>query len=147
MLSIHSCVSDQNPQLTRAVSVPLELGKKVEQAAHVAWRQRSQYALFPCPCQPRAGLVMMGYWQWRRRLRREGLYDLYSVTWSHVGFLFQFEKITVFSLPSNFTLRLKMKILVEHSEFTVFFFFNPKVFIYLFIYFCSEFCHKQQLRF
>ena len=134
MLSIHSCVSDQNPQLTQAVSVPLELGKKVEQAAHVAWRQRSQYALFPCPCQPRAGLVMMGYWQWRRRLRREGLYDLYSVTWSHVGFLFQFEKITVFSLPSNFTLRLKMKILVEHSEFTVFFFFNPKVFIYLFIF-------------
>ena len=41
----------------------------------------------------------------------EGLCDLYSVTWSHVGFLFQFEKMTAFSLPSSFTLRWKMKIL------------------------------------
>ena len=55
-------------------------------------------------------------------LRREGLRDLYSVTWSHGGFLFQFEKMTAFSLPSSFNLRLKMKIFlkVEHSDFTVF---------------------------
>ena len=54
---------------------------------------------------------MPGCWWWRPRLRREGLRDLYSVTWSHVGFLFQFEKMTAFSLPSSFTLRWKMKIL------------------------------------
>ena len=122
MLGTHGCVSDQNPQLARAVSVPHELGKEVEQAAHTAWRQRSWSPLFPCPCLPRAGLVMMGCWWGRRRLRREGLRDLYSVTWSHGGFLFQFEKMTAFSLPSSFNLRLKMKIFlkVEHSDFTVF---------------------------
>ena len=111
MLGTHGCVSGQNPQLAQAVSVPRELGKEVEQAADVAWRQRSRSPLFPCPCQPRAGLAMMGCWWWRRRLRREGLRDLYSVTWSHVGFLFQFEKMTAFSFPSSFTLRWKMKIL------------------------------------
>ena len=110
-LSTHGCVSDQNPQLPRAVSAPLELGKKVEQAAHAAWGQRSRSALCPCPWRPRAGLAMLGCWWWRPRLRREGLHDLYSVTWSHVGFLFQFEKMTAFSLPSSFTLRWKMKIL------------------------------------
>ena len=72
LLSTHGCVSGQNPQLSQAVSVPRELGKEVEQAAHVAWRQRSQSPLFPCPFWPRAGLVMMGCWWWRRRLRREG---------------------------------------------------------------------------
>ena len=49
MLSTHGCVFDQNPQLPWAVSVPLQLGKKVEQAAHAAWGQRSRSALFPCP--------------------------------------------------------------------------------------------------
>ena len=111
LLSTHGCVSGQNPQLARAVSVPRELGKEVEQAAHAAWRQRSRSPLCPCPWRPRAGLAMTGCWWWRPRLRREGLRDLYSVTWSHVGFLFQFEKMTAFSLPSSFTLRWKMKIL------------------------------------
>ena len=111
LLSTHGCVSGQNPQLAQAVSVPRELGKEVEQAADVAWRQRSRSPLFPCPCRPRAGLATTGCWWWRPRLRREGLRDLYSVTWSHVGFLFQFEKMTAFSLPSSFTLRWKMKIL------------------------------------
>ena len=111
MLGTHGCVSGQNPQLARAVSVPRELGKEVEQAAHAAWRQRSRSPLCPCPWRPRAGLAMTGCWWWRPRLRREGLRDLYSVTWSHVGFLFQFEKMTAFSLPSSFTLRWKMKIL------------------------------------
>ena len=60
LLITHGSVSDQNPQLARAVSMPLELGKKVGQAAHAAWGQRSQSALFPCPCRPRAGLVMTG---------------------------------------------------------------------------------------
>ena len=49
MLSTHGCVFDQNPQLPWAVSVPLQLGKKVEQVAHAAWGQRSRSALFPCP--------------------------------------------------------------------------------------------------
>ena len=123
LLSTHGCVSDQNPQLAWAVSVRCEPGKKVqqgEQAAHVAWRQRSWSALFPWPGQPRAGLVMMGCWWWSRRLRREGLCDLYSVTWSHVGFLFQFEKMAAFSLPSSFTLRLKMKILFLKLNTVVF---------------------------
>ena len=62
LLVTHSCVSDQNPPLAWAVSVPLELGKKEGQAAHAAWGQRSQSALFPCPCRPRAGLVMTGGW-------------------------------------------------------------------------------------
>ena len=62
LLIPHGCVSDQNPQLARAVSMPLELGKKVGQAAPAAWGQRSQSALFPCPCRPRAGLVMTGGW-------------------------------------------------------------------------------------
>ena len=48
-LSTHGCVSDQNPQRPRAVSAPLELGKKVKQAAHAAWGQRSRSALLPCP--------------------------------------------------------------------------------------------------
>ena len=85
-------VSGQNPQLAQAVSVPRELGKEVEQAADVAWRQRSWSPLSPCPCQPRAGLAITGCWWRRRRLRREGLRDLYSVTWSHVGFLFSLKK-------------------------------------------------------
>ena len=79
------------PSLPGLFQCHVELGKEVEQAAHVAWRQRSQSALFPCPCRSRAGLGMTGCWWWRR-LRREGLCDLYFVTWSHVGFLFQFEK-------------------------------------------------------
>ena len=111
LLIPHGCVSDQNPQLARAVSMPLELGKKVGQAAPAAWGQRSRSALFPCPCRPRAGLVMPCCWWWRRRLRREGLHELCSVTWSRAGFLFQFEKMTAFTLLSSFTLRWKMKIL------------------------------------
>ena len=33
MLGTHGCVSGQNPQLARAVSVPCELGKEVEHQA------------------------------------------------------------------------------------------------------------------
>ena len=49
LLITHGSVSDQNPQLAQAVSMPLELGKKVGQAAHAAWGQRSQSALLPLP--------------------------------------------------------------------------------------------------
>ena len=44
-------------------------------------------------------------------MKRKALHELYSVMWSRAGFLFQFEKMTAFTLFSSFTLRLKMKIL------------------------------------
>ena len=54
-LSTHGCVSDQNPQLPRAVSAPLELGKKVEPTATRAG-DRGVVPAFLRPCQPRAAL-------------------------------------------------------------------------------------------
>ena len=88
MRSTHGCVSDQNPQLARAVSVPLELGKKVE---HVATRLGDRGAGPPSSSAP-AGPG----WPCGDRLlvveKAEGFRDLYSVTWSHLGFVLQFEK-------------------------------------------------------
>ena len=106
--------------LIRIPSLPGLFQWLFQQAAHAAWRQRSRSPLCPCPCQPRAGLAMTGCWWWRRRLRKEGLRGLYSVTWSHVGFLFQLEKMTAFSLPSSFTLSWKMNILFIKLSTVVF---------------------------
>ena len=58
--------------------MPRELGKVVEQGLPL-----------PLPAQGRPcddGLLVV------KEKAEEGLRDLYSVTWSHVGFLFQFEK-------------------------------------------------------
>ena len=79
MLGTHGCFSDQNPQLAWAVSVPHDLGKEVEQAAHAAWRQRSRSPLFLCPCLPRAGLAMIGCWWRMRRLKRDSVQFSLSV--------------------------------------------------------------------
>ena len=90
LLSPHYSVSNQNPQVAHAW--PLELGKRMEQVAHSAQRQRTcaPAALVatvpssqartglpssPCPVPAQGGLRGDGRW-----LRRwEGLRDLYSV--------------------------------------------------------------------
>ena len=49
--------------------------------------------------------------------------ELYSVMWSRAGFLFQFEKMTAFTLLSSFTFKVENEdfiLKVEHSDFTVF---------------------------
>ena len=49
--------------------------------------------------------------------------ELYSVMWSRAGFLFQFEKMTAFTLLFSFTFKVENEdfiLKVEHSDFSLF---------------------------